>query len=209
MFQTVTVNSALSQNRVGCTMHTPRTYVEHTLCSQCPGRGRCCTHDKQVVRACSIGRARLPLLPQLRPKAQVVTPNFNRPGRNLKSMLRPAFASPTETPLSRPKTLVATPNHHQAARTMSRHQIGVATPLRPLQVANSKRGRDLKTGSRHRFSCPAPSQVATPNQIATLLETNLCRDIDFMSRPRFFPQWISKSRHQKSRSRPPPLPPMS
>ena len=30
----------------------------------------------------------------------------------------------------------------KATKIMSRHQIGVATPLRPLQVATSKRGRD-------------------------------------------------------------------
>ena len=39
---------------------------------------------------------------------------------------------------------------------MSQHQIGVATPLRPIQVATSKRGRDTI------FSYQAPGQVATP-----------------------------------------------
>ena len=53
-------------------------------------------------------------------------------GHDLKTMLRLASTSPTETPLSRPKILVATPNHHRAARTKLRHQIGVATPLRPI-----------------------------------------------------------------------------
>ena len=84
--------------------------------------------------------------------------------------------------MSRPKTLVATPKHHKATGTMSRHQIGVATPLSHLQVATSKRGRDIvspaqpQARSRHR------------NQVATSLETNLCRDIVFMSRPRSCPQ---------------------
>ena len=45
-------------------------------------------------------------------------------------------------PSSRPKAQVVTPNHHKATRIMSRHQIDVATPLRPLQVATSKRGHD-------------------------------------------------------------------
>ena len=47
-------------------------------------------------------------------------------------------------PPSRPKAQVMTPNHHKAAKTMSRHQIGVATPLKPIQVATSKRGCDAK-----------------------------------------------------------------
>ena len=51
---------------------------------------------------------------------------------------------------------------------MSRHQIGVATPLRPLQVATSISCRDI-------------------------LETNLCRDIVLMSRP---PRMLSMSRRQ-------------
>ena len=53
-------------------------------------------------------------------------------GHDLKTMLRLASTSPTETPLSRPKILVAKPNHHRVARTKLRHQIGVATPLRPI-----------------------------------------------------------------------------
>ena len=74
-------------------------------------------------------------------------------------------------------------NFHGAARTMSQHQSGVVTPLRPLQVATSKRGRDTVS--------PAQPQVRSrhQNQVATLLVANLCRDINFMSRPRFYPQW--------------------
>ena len=158
-------------------MRTPKTQVACTLRSQCPGCGRCCAHCKQVVRACALGGAQLRLLrlPPLRPKAQVATPNFNRPGRDLKSMSRPASALSTKTPLSRPKTLVVTLNHHKAARIMSRHQIGVATPLRPLQVATSKRGRDTVSPTQPQ----ARSQHQ--NQVATLLETNLCCEIIFMS----------------------------
>ena len=62
-----------------------------------------------------------------------------------------------------------------------------------LKQANP--GRDLKTGSRHRFSCPTPSQVVTPKPgrnpswrltyVATLI---LCRDLisahSGISRPR-------------------------
>ena len=66
---------------------------------------------------------------------------------------------------------------------MLRHQIGVATPLRTIQVATSKSGRDTVF--------PAHPQVRSQhqNQAATLLEATLCRNISFMSRPRFYPQW--------------------
>ena len=148
----MTANSALNQNWVGCTVRTPRTHVARTLRGQCPGRGRCCAHSRLVARTANGSRAlakralvatRPGSLPQVATlKLQVATPNVNRPGRDLKSMSRPACTPPTGTPLLRHKTLVATPNHHKAARTMSRHQFGVVTPLRPLQVATSKRGRD-------------------------------------------------------------------
>ena len=161
----------------------------HSVHTQNPGRAhtaRAVPRSWALLPARQAGRARMRAwsgaqlrLPPSRPETQVVTPNFNRPGRDLKSMLRPAFAPPTETPLSRPKTLVATPNHHKAARTMSRHQIGVATPLRPLQVATSKWSRDIVSPAQPQ------SRSQHQNQVATLLETNLCRDINFMSRPRF------------------------
>ena len=166
----------------------------HSAHTQKPGRAhtaRAVPRSWALLLAWQAGRARmhawsrpqlcLLLLPPSRLKAQVVTPNFNRPGRDLKSMSRPASTLPTEMPLSRPKTLVATPNHHKAARIMSRHQIGVATPLRPFPVATLKRGRDSVS--------PAQPQARSQhkNQVATLLETNLCRDIDFMSRPHFLP----------------------
>ena len=142
-------------------------------------------HTRAAARtvgwSCALLRTAAPALS--RPKAQVVTPNLNRPGHDLKSMSGPASVLPTETPMSRPKTLVATPNHHKAARIMSRHQIGVATSLRPLQVATLKRGRDTVS--------PAQPQARSQhqNQVATLLETNLCRDINFMSRPHLCQNW--------------------
>ena len=55
-------------------------------------------------------------------------------------MLRPASAPPTERPCRDPKL-------------WSRHQITTRQP-EPC--------RDIKSVSRHHFSCPAPSQVATP-----------------------------------------------
>ena len=50
MTHTVTVNSALNQNWVGCTMRTPKAQVVSTLRAQCPGRGCCCAHNAQVTR---------------------------------------------------------------------------------------------------------------------------------------------------------------
>ena len=138
--RSASAGSALSQRRsLAQRAHVTRSacayhaHAGHALVATCPGS-----------------------LPQVATsKLQVVTPNFNRPGRDLKSMSRPASAPPTETPLSRPKTLVTTPNHHKAARIISRHQIDVATPLRSLQVATSKRGRDTVSPAQ------PPSQVAT------------------------------------------------
>ena len=81
---------------------------------------------------------------------------------------------------------------------MSRHQISVATPPRSLHAATSNRCRDttqatpccdIKSVSRHCFSCPAQARSRHQVQVATFLETNLCRDINFMSRLCFCPQW--------------------
>ena len=119
--------------------------------------------------------------------AQVATsllPNKNRPGRDLKNWGRDT-------------------NFHKAARTMSRHQIGVSTPLRPIQVATTKRGRNTVSPAQPQ------ARLRHQNQVATLLETNLCRDINFMSRPRFCPKWDFQVATPKSRSRPPTLLPMS
>ena len=83
-----------------------------------------------------------------------------KPGRDLKMMSRPQVQQPRSrrqshvatslcsshrTPLSRPKTVVTTPSHHKAARTMSRHQICVATLF---LLPSPKPGRDIKTRSR-------------------------------------------------------------
>ena len=173
--QTVTLNSALSQNWVECTVRTPRTQVARTLRVQCPGRGRCCAHSKLVARMSRAQPEQVERLlgvrwsrhaqaacPRSRPKTQAATPNFNRLGRDLKSMSRPASSLPKEMPVSRPKTLVATSNHNKAARIMSRHQIGVATPLRPLQAATLKRGRDTVFPSKPQARSRHRNQVATP-----------------------------------------------
>ena len=63
---------------------------------------------------------------------------------------------------------------------MSRHQIGVATPLRPIQVSTPKPGRDPPGGypmSQHQF------------YVATSFLTTPGRDLTFMWRPQIvFPR---------------------
>ena len=70
----------------------------------------------------------------------------------------------------------------------SRPHFDVATPRQPESCC------DIKSVSRHRFSCPAQARSRHQDQVATFLETNLCRDINFMSRPRFYPQKQTRSR---------------
>ena len=116
--QTVTLNSALSQNWVGCIVCTPRTQVACTLRAQCPCRGCCCAQSRLVA---PMSRAQLAQVARmlgvhLSRHAQAACPKPGRdivPGRDL---------------------LEASP--------MSRHQIGVVTPLWTIQVATSRRGRD-------------------------------------------------------------------
>ena len=96
--------------------------------------------------------------------------------------------------------------HAQAAYPRSRPHFDAATSRQPESC------RDIKSVPRHCFSCPAPSQVATAELVATLLETPLCRDINFMSRLRFPTGQFATSvpcRDIKSMSRPLTLSPMS
>ena len=48
--QTMTANSALNQNWVGCIVRTPITQVARTLRAQCSGRGLYCAHARLVAR---------------------------------------------------------------------------------------------------------------------------------------------------------------
>ena len=102
-----------------------------------------------------------------------------------------SLCSSHRTPLSRPKTLVATPNHHKAARTMSRHQIGVAT-RHQNQVATLLKTNlchDINFMSRHQFHVAtsllpimgfpgsnAEIHVATSHTAAHVATSNPCRD---------------------------------
>ena len=106
---------------------------------------------------------------------------------------------------------------------MLRHKIGVATPLRPIQVATSKRGRDTVSPAKPKArSRPPerPSQVATPTPccdlpsgsitlirsrpqsgVATSVPSRPGRDINSMSRPSFQHSQNKRGRDLKTRSR--------
>ena len=133
--QTVTLNSTLSQNWVGCTVRTPRTQVACTLRAQCPCRGHCCAHCKLVARmshaqpaqvahsACA-GRA-LSVRRSRAQRAQVARSACA--GRTLS--VRRSRAQPA-----------------QVARLAPRSWVHVATSFpcpAPCQVATSFLGRDL------------------------------------------------------------------
>ena len=149
--QTVTLNSALSQNWVGCTVRTPRTQVACTLRAQCPCRGRCCAHSKFVV---CMSRARPTQV------ARMLGVHLSRHAQ---------AACPQVATSLRYRNI-------KAARIMSRHQIDVATPRKTLQVATLRRGRDIKPPvdnpprSRRPFlvaTSRRPDQVVTSSHIAT------------------------------------------
>ena len=119
--QTVTLNSALSQNWVGCTVRTPRTQVARTLRAQCPCRGRCCAHSKLVVRMSRACRTRS----QRRSRACWEctcrdTPRQPAPGS------RPHFDVATSRQPASCRDIKSVSRHHPD-HSMSRHQIGVAT----------------------------------------------------------------------------------
>ena len=78
-----------------CIVRTPRNQVARTLSVQCPGRARCCAHNRLVMRACELGCARCCAqlrLPRRDPKPRSCTkwPNklgqvaTSSPGRDLK-----------------------------------------------------------------------------------------------------------------------------
>ena len=150
--QTVTVNSALSQNWVGCTVRTPKAHVASTLRAQCPGRGRCCAHNAHVAR---MSRAQPAQAARSACAGRAHSSHVVGACRDL-----PALPSQTAQ--------VATSlrcRDIKAARIMSRHHIGVATPS---LLPSLKPGRHPM--SRHQF------------HVATSWTTNLCRDVNHMSR---------------------------
>ena len=120
----MTLNSALSQNWVGCTVRTPKTQVARTLRAQCPGRGRCCTHSKLVARLSRLQPAQVARIAP-RPWAQVVT----------------SFPCPVPGQVVTPK-----PGRDPSGDyPMSRHQFHVATSF--LHTVGFP-GRDAKNPGR-------------------------------------------------------------
>ena len=95
-------------------------------------------------------------LPPSRPKAQVMTPKFQQ------ARSRPQIDVATSLCSSHINAPVATQNLGRDTKPQQGSQNHVATSNRCRDTTQATPGRDLKTGSRHRFSCPAPSQVATP-----------------------------------------------
>ena len=181
--QTVTLNSILSQNWVGCTVRTPRTQVASTLLVQCPCCGRCCMHSKlvarmsraqptQVARSTCVGLAHsaqvvgacrdlLPL-PSLRP-GRDITSRSRPPGRPSQvatsTPCRDLPSAQPKQPRSRPQKWGRDTNFHKACRTMSRYQTGVATPPMPIQVETPKPGLDPPGDypmSRHQIHVTTP-----------------------------------------------------
>ena len=159
--QTVTLNSALSQNWVGCTMRTPRTQVARTLRAQCPCRGRCCAHNKlvaHVAHAASAGRAHAG-------RALIATrPGSLPPSHDLTSMSRHQGSQNQvatsnrcrDTTQNAPGRDLKTGSRHQ---TSCRQSTQVATSISCRDLMLTRPGRDLKLFS-------------------------LCHNMNFMSRPR-------------------------
>ena len=106
------------------------------LRAQCPCRGRCCAHSKLVA-----------LMSRAQP-AQVTRMLGVHLSRHAQA------ACPQVATSLRCRDIKAT-------RIMSRHQIDVATPLRTLQVATSKRGRDTKPPIANPPRSRRPLLVAT------------------------------------------------
>ena len=184
--QTVTLKQC-TVTKLGCvhSAHTQKPSRVHTaravprswalLRAQQAGRAH-------VMRTASAGRAlagRALVATGPGSLPQVATQNPGRDTQFQQARSRPQIDVATSLFCSHRNALIATQNLGRDIKSQQGSQNHVATSNRCRDTTQATPGRDLKTGSRHRFSSPAPSQVATPNQVATLLETNLCRDINF------------------------------
>ena len=167
--QTVTPNSALSQNWVGCTVRTPRTQVARTASLS----RACCARSQRrlsVCWACTCRDTPRQPAPRSRPHFDVATSRQPESCRGIKSM-----------------------SQHRGS------QKHVATSNRCRDTTQNTPGRDLKTGSRHQTSCRQSTQVVTSISCRDLTLTRpgrdlkSCRDLklfspghnmNFMLRPR-------------------------
>ena len=132
----------------------------HSAHTQNPGRARSAHVVGTAARTASLSRAcraRSQRRSRMSRALVPTRPGSLPPGRDLTSMSRHQGS----------QNHVATSNRCrdiEVAKNMSRHQIDVATPTRTLRVATSN------FMSRHRLSCPASSQVATPEPGRDLLD---------------------------------------
>ena len=176
--QTVTLNSALSQNWVVCTVRTPKNQVARTLRSQCPGRGRCCAHSKLVVRMSRAQPAQVARLLGVRwsrhaqaacPKSrhlistsQIATSNRCRNQPLLLPQKRPCC---NPKPWSRHQTTTRHPEPCRDIKSVSRHHSGQSRSRPPNRVAtpfllpSPKPGRDV-----HFWSQPQADQTRSRPQ---------------------------------------------
>ena len=200
--QTLTLNSALSQNWVVCTVRTPRNQVARTLHAQCPSRGRCCVHGRlvvrmsraqlaQVARSSCVGRAH---------SAQVVGASrdllplpSSRPGRDTETRSRPSWRLTYVTTSISCRDLVSS---HSGISRSRRQNPGRDLPhchpcrdlkmmsrpqAQPSQVVTSKPGRDQPPfPSQNVLVATQKTLVATPN-LLSLIQPG--RDAHFWLRP--------------------------
>ena len=110
--------------------------------------------------------------------------NLGRDTQFQQARSRPQIDVATSLCSSHRNASVATQNLGRDTRPPQGSQNHVATSNRCRDTTENTLGRDLKTGSRHRFSCPAPSQVATsktrsqPSWRLTYVATSIsCRDL--------------------------------
>ena len=140
----------------------------HSAHTQNPGCGRCCAHSKLVAR---MSRAQ---------PAQVA---------RSACVGRPHSAQAVGTCRDLPSLSSPNPSRDIVSKSRPPGRVThVATSIWCRDTTQATLGRDLQTGSRHHFSCPAPKQgrdFIHPGR--DLLELHLCRDIVPMSRPRSCP----------------------
>ena len=144
-------NSALNQNWVGCTVRTPKTQVARS--AQVMGAATC-TSSRSCAHARLVACAAAP--------APVATQSPGHDTLFQQAMSRPQIDVATSLCSFHRNAPVATQNLGCDTKPPQGSQNHVATSNRCRDTTQATPGRDLKTGSRHRFSCPAPSQVATP-----------------------------------------------
>ena len=145
--QTVTLNSALSQNWVVCTVRTPRNQVARTLRVQCPGSGRCCVHSRlvarmsrarpaQVTRLLGVRWSRHARQPALGRDLKTpgcdtkLTQHLPRPGRNAKSRSRPSWRLPYVVTSISCRDLVSV--HSGISRSRPQKSRSRPSPLPPM-----------------------------------------------------------------------------